>query len=111
MNEKIYNKLVRDKIPEIIETDNRKCEVELVDKNELIELLNIKLLEEVNEYLESSDIEELADILEVIYSIIKQRDISIDEVESIRIKKNNERGGFDKGIKLIKVYKKEETSY
>lgn len=104
MGEKVYNKLVRDKIPEIIESDNRKCEVELVDKNEFIKLLNAKLLEEVNEYLVSNNIEELADILEVIYSIVKQRKISIDEVERIRINKKNERGSFDKGIKLIKVY-------
>lgn len=104
MSEKIYNKLVRDKIPQIIKKDNKEYEIEIVEKDELIKLLNLKLQEEVTEYLESNDIEELADILEVIYGILDSRNISKKKLEDIRIKKKEERGGFEEGVKLIKVY-------
>jgi len=103
MSVKIYNKLVRDRIPDIIENDNRVYEAEMVDKDELKVLLKKKLVEEVIEYFESSDIEELADILEVIHGILENENISFEELEKIRINKKEERGGFSKGIKLIKV--------
>lgn len=104
MSEKIYNKLVRDKIPEIIEKNNKEYEIEIVSKEDLQELLDKKLTEEVDEYLESKDIEELADILEVIHGILESKNISFDELEKIRLNKKEERGGFSKAIKLIKVY-------
>jgi len=104
MSEKIYNKLVRDDIPKVIEESNKKCETEIVRGEELSILLNEKLQEEVNEYLESKDIEELADILEVIHGILHNKGVTIGELEAIRIKKKEERGGFLKGVKLLKVY-------
>lgn len=104
MNVKIYNKLVRDDIPKVIEESNNKSEIEVVKGEELSKLLNEKLQEEVNEYLESNDIEELADILEVIHGILHNKGITIEELESIRSNKKEERGGFLKGIKLLKVY-------
>ncbi|MBU5677236.1 nucleoside triphosphate pyrophosphohydrolase [Alkaliphilus sp. MSJ-5] len=104
MSEKVYNKLVRDNIPNIIEATNKNCEIEIVEGEELEKLLNEKLQEEVNEYLESNDIEELADILEVVHGILNARDIGIDELEVVRVKKKEERGGFYKGIRLLKVY-------
>ena len=104
MNEKIYNKLVRDNIPGIIEAGNKRCKTEIVDGEELIELLNQKLQEEVDEYIVSNEIEELADIIEVIYSILHSRGVTVEELESIRLKKRKARGGFSKGIKLLKVY-------
>ena len=104
MNVKIYNKLVRDDIPKVIEESNKKCETEVVKGEEVSKLLNEKLQEEVNEYLESNDIEELADILEVIHGILHNKGITIEELEDIRINKKEERGGFLKGIKLLKVY-------
>ncbi|HZJ76125.1 MAG TPA: nucleoside triphosphate pyrophosphohydrolase [Oscillospiraceae bacterium] len=103
MNKKIYNKLVRDNIPDIIEADNKKCKIKTVAGAELMELLNQKLQEEIDEYIESNDIEELADIVEVIHGILYNRGITIDELESIRLKKKEERGGFSKGVKLLKV--------
>ncbi len=106
MSEEIYNKLVRDNIPEIIASSNKKCEIKIVEKDELTELLNLKLQEEVSEYLESNEVEELADILEVIYGILDSKNISKEELEDIRIKKKEERGGFKEGIKLIKVLSK-----
>lgn len=104
MTKKIYNKLVRDKIPEVIEKSGAKCTVEVVDKKELEELLNKKLQEEVEEYLQSNDIEELADIVEVVYGILEVRNISVEELETIRKIKRDERGGFSKAIKLIDTY-------
>ncbi len=104
MHKKIYNKLVRDNIPDIIESSNKKCEIEIVDGEELIKLLNEKLQEEVDEYIVSNDIEELADIMEVIHSILHNKGVTIEELETIRLKKKEERGGFSKGIKLLKVF-------
>ena len=60
--EKIYNKLVRDRIPEIIEADGRKCETVILSDEEYIAALDKKLSEELAEYLESGSLEELADL-------------------------------------------------
>ncbi|SET77133.1 Predicted house-cleaning noncanonical NTP pyrophosphatase, all-alpha NTP-PPase (MazG) superfamily [Natronincola peptidivorans] len=104
MSEKIYNKLVRDDIPKAIEENNKKCETEIVKGEELKQLLNEKLQEEVQEYLETNDVEELTDIVEVIHGILHHRNVTMKELEDIRIKKKEERGGFTKGVKLVKVY-------
>ncbi|MDR5659250.1 nucleoside triphosphate pyrophosphohydrolase [Serpentinicella sp. ANB-PHB4] len=103
MAEKIYNKLVRDRIPEIIQNHKKTCETTQVAGQELQSLLNQKLQEEVEEFLQSGDLEELADILEVIHGILQYRGTTFKELEVIRLKKKEERGGFEKGIKLIKV--------
>lgn len=97
---KVYNKLVRDKIPDIIKKDNEKPVTRILDDEEAIKYLNAKLLEETNEYLEAENIEELADILEVFHGILKAKNISFEDVESVRIQKKNERGGFDNKIFL-----------
>ena len=68
-NMKVYNKLVRDKIPEIINNNNEICKTRILDNDEYIKELNIKLQEEVKEYLESGEVEELADIEEVLRAI------------------------------------------
>ena len=68
---KTYNKLVRDKIPEIIEKDNKKCEIKILNDEEYKKALSLKLVEEANEFLESNNIDELADVLEVIDAIKK----------------------------------------
>ncbi|WP_353892400.1 nucleoside triphosphate pyrophosphohydrolase [Proteinivorax hydrogeniformans] len=105
MQQEIYNKLVRDKIPEIIKASNKHCECAYVTDSELQKLLDEKLIEEVNEYLESGKTEELADIIEVIYGILKIKGIDSPELEAIRLKKKRERGGFEKGVLLKKVWK------
>lgn len=68
-----YNKLVRDRIPEIIEDSGKTCEVEVIDDKTYLEMLDEKLTEELNEYCESHNIEELADLLEVVYATAKAR--------------------------------------
>lgn len=101
--EKVYNKLVRDNIPEIIEKDGKESVIEIMDEDEFLEELNKKLVEETNEYIEDEDIEEIADILEVIHGILKAKGVSFEEVERIRMQKKQKRGGFEKKIKLVKV--------
>lgn len=105
--EKVYGKLVRDKIPKIINESGKECIIEIMDDEEYEGELNKKLVEEVKEYIESENIEEIADILEVIYSILEFKNISIEEVEKIRLEKREKRGGFERKIKLIKVFEVE----
>lgn len=100
----IYNKLVRNNIPELIALDNNKtCNTEILSDNRYLEELNKKLLEETQEYLKSGNIEELADIEEVIIAISKSKGISREQLERIRAAKAEKRGGFDKKVFLISV--------
>ena len=103
---KIYNKLVRDKIPEVIESNNQICKVRILNDKEYLEQLNIKLQEELNEYLEDGSVEELADIQEVIYAILKFKKVSFSDFEKIRSEKVAKRGAFDKKIFLENVDEK-----
>ncbi len=98
-----YNKLVRDKIPEIIQKDGKYAEIEKVKGEKLIELLKKKLDEELEEYKESGDIEELADLVEVVYGILHHSGVSSSQFESIRQEKNKKRGSFEDGIVLLQV--------
>ena len=66
---KVFNKLVRDKIPEIIENNNEFCKTRILNDDEYLVELNKKIKEELNEYLESGEIEELADLEEVLRAI------------------------------------------
>ena len=97
---KEHYKLVRDHIPEIIESDGRKAHVRVLDDNEMVKCLENKLLEEVNEYIEDRSLEELADILEVIYALCKMKGISKEELEKTRTIKEIERGSFNEKIFL-----------
>ncbi len=104
-----YNKLVRDKIPQIIEKSGKIAVVETLDNEEYKRLLDVKLNEELQEYLsdDSDDsIEELADLVEVVYAILKYKGIDIDEFEAIRLKKAAERGAFEKRLFLREVLEK-----
>jgi predicted house-cleaning noncanonical NTP pyrophosphatase (MazG superfamily) len=103
-NVKIYNKLVRDKIPQIIEESGRKCDIKIVPKEEHTKLLEEKLKEEVNEFLKDKNLEELADVMEVLFGLAQNLGYSEDDLIEKRLAKRNERGGFRKGVKLLKVY-------
>ena len=85
---KVYNKLVRDKITDIIEADGRIAKYRILDNNEYRQQLNSKLQKE---YLDDNNVEELADIVEVVYGILNSMDVTIDEFEKVRIKKKEER--------------------
>lgn len=97
---KIYNKLVRDKIPEIIKSEGREVKARTLTNEEYKKELNKKLKEEVREYLENNNVEELADIVEVVYGILNSMDITIEEFEKIRKGKVKKRGAFNKKIFL-----------
>lgn len=95
-----YNKLVRDRIPKIIEESGKLCKTRVLHEEKLLNVLNDKLMEEFEEYKEDGSIEEIVDIIEVIYGILKVKGISLFEFENLRRKKLIERGGFQKGIFL-----------
>ena len=103
----IYNKLVRDKIPEIIEESGKTCEIEILSDEGYLQMLDKKLDEELAEYHQEQNIEELADLLEVLYATAKARGYSIEELDHVRSEKKKVRGGFDKKILLKSVQNKE----
>jgi len=93
-------KAVRDRIPEIMQSSGKECAVkELSDPEFLVELEN-KLEEEVGEYLESKDLQELINLIEVIHRIAELRGFSKEALESLRSKKKQERGGFENNLLL-----------
>lgn len=100
---KIYEKLVRDRIPEIIESTGSTCKIGTLDDGEYIRALDEKLREELDEYLTDGSIEELADLLEVVRASAIARGYTLDELEAVRSHKAQERGGFEKRIWLFEV--------
>lgn len=101
-----YDKLIRDRIPEIIEKHGNKAVVEVLDKQNFPKYLKLKLAEESQEYLESDNVEELADLVEVVYALLDCAGVSRTEFEAIRKAKLEERGGFKKKLLLKEVISK-----
>ena len=99
----IYNKLVRDRIPEIIEQSGKHCKTRVLSFEEYELSLRKKLAEEVEEYLTSNDSNELADIIEVVYALAELHKINPEELEYIRLEKAKIRGGFEQRIFLESV--------
>ena len=95
-----YNKLVRDKIPDIIKNKEAIPITHIASNNEYWLKLKEKLQEEVDEFVKDSNEEELADILEVIYAICDFKKIDKNRLELLRKKKAKERGGFKDKIIL-----------
>ena len=103
---KVYNKLVRDRIPEIIEASGAECKTEILSNERYLEMIDAKLDEELAEYHKDQNIEELADLLEVIRAATLARGYTLDELEAIRATKAEKRGGFEKKILLIETIEK-----
>ena len=101
----LYNKAIRDKIPEIIAESGKKCHLKQLDDESFLAEIEKKLTEEVNEYSESKDVEELADLLEVIYRISELRGVNSDELDKIRKDKAEKRGKFTDNVFLMDVEK------
>ena len=99
----LHEKLIRDKIPEIIEASGKTPVVETLSSPDYIKMLNEKLQEEVSEYLDSESVEELADIVEVLLAILAYKSVSKEEFEKIRTDKRQKRGGFEKRLLLVEV--------
>ncbi len=95
-----YKKLVRDYIPDIIKKNGEVPITRVLNDEEYLKELNTKLLEEVNEYLESGSIEELADIEEVIIGILDSKNKSRQELENVRQEKVKKRGAFKSRVYL-----------
>ena len=105
MSEKRYHKLVRDRIPEIVEAAGSQCRWRVMDAAEYQRKVDEKLQEELAEYLEAGDVSELADLLEVIYAAAAARGCSEDALNAIRQQKADERGAFAQRILLESVTK------
>ena len=103
-----YNKLVRDHIPEIIEKSGDKCVIEILSEEKYLEMLDKKLDEELTEYHKEKNLEELADLLEVIYACTEARGYSLEDLENIRAFKAEYRGGFTKKILLKETILKDD---
>ncbi|MCR4427520.1 MAG: nucleoside triphosphate pyrophosphohydrolase [Firmicutes bacterium] len=99
----LHNKLVRDRIPELIRRSHKTCKTRNLNSAELELELERKLDEELKEYHETRDVSELVDLIEVIYAIARRRDVSPAGIEEMRLAKREERGGFDEGLFLISV--------
>ena len=97
---KEYNKLVRDKIPEIIEASGKSCSIRCLGLEEYVVALEQKLNEEVAEYQSDKNLEELADVLEVLQALCVAKGYSLDELELLRKEKAKERGRFENRIFL-----------
>ena len=100
----VYNKLIRDHIPEIITASGKTCTIEILSDAAYLQMLDAKLDEELTEYHKDQNIEELADLLEVIRAVTVARGYSLEDLERVRAEKAAERGGFEKRIFLKEVY-------
>ena len=106
--EKVFNKLVRDNIPNIIKSHGEEYVVRVLEEDEYEVELYKKLLEEVNEVINAEDsiatLEELADVLEVLKSIAELNDRNLADVIELSDQKRLKRGGFEKRLFLEKTY-------
>ena len=101
---KIYDKLVRDRIPKIIESSGNHCEIEVVNDEIALEYLYKKLNEEVSELLEDKNLEEIADVVEVLFAIGRKYGYSEENILSKRNEKREKSGGFEDNIILKKSW-------
>ena len=99
----VHNKLVRDRIPEIIEASGKTCVTEVLPQDAYIRALDEKLNEELAEYQQSKSLEELADLLEVMGAVVKARGYTWDDLTRVRKEKRAQRGAFDQRIFLKEV--------
>ena len=99
----LYNKLVRDNIPQIIEASGKTCTVEVLSEEAYLGALDAKLSEELAEYRQSKSLEELADLLEVMLAVVEARGYTWEALDRVRREKNALRGGFTKRIFLKEV--------
>lgn len=98
-----YNKLIRDNNVKIMEEKGCKVTYEILDDEQYGKELDKKLKEEVEEYLEDYSIEEMADVMEVIYAILEYRETTMQDVEKVRLEKRNKKGAFKERVFLKDV--------
>ncbi len=100
---KKYHKLIRDRIPEIIEEKGQVCVTRTLGPEEYLEMVDAKLDEELAEYHKDRSLEELADLIEVIYAATEARGFTREQLEQVRLEKAAERGPFRKRLLLLEV--------
>ncbi|CAM4443681.1 nucleoside triphosphate pyrophosphohydrolase [Paenibacillus tarimensis] len=102
-----YNKLVRDRIPAIIAEGGSTCSTRVLEETEYRAQLRTKLYEELDEYMragdDSSAVEELADILELLHTLAGVHGSSPEQLEAVRRDKAEKRGGFRERVYLMEV--------
>ena len=103
----VYNKLVRDKILEIIEADGLAFNARILERNELLNEVKAKMIEEAKEFNTANtayeSVEELADVLELVHTALSALGVTFEELEEVRQQKREKRGGFEKAIYLVDV--------
>ncbi|PFY91634.1 nucleoside triphosphate pyrophosphohydrolase [Bacillus pseudomycoides] len=103
-----YNKLVRDRIPEIIKNNGKTSTTIILDEKEYIEEIGKKIGEELTEYLEAENkehkVEELADLLELVNALAQYEGVTLEDVEKVRKQKAEKRGCFQERIFLVEVH-------
>ncbi|MED1055649.1 nucleoside triphosphate pyrophosphohydrolase [Bacillus mycoides] len=102
-----HNKLIRNNIPKIIKANGKTPTTRILNEDEYIEELSKKTQEELTEYIEAKTkpdkLEELSDLLELIHALAEHEGTTLEEINSIRKKKAEERGGFSDRVFLIEV--------
>jgi predicted house-cleaning noncanonical NTP pyrophosphatase (MazG superfamily) len=101
---KTYNKLVRERIPEIIAADGRQCATEIMNDEEFRQALLVKLVEEAEEVVDADAgdmVKEIADLYEVIDALLTAFDLNKETIFATQKKRHDERGGFEKRVKLL----------
>lgn len=112
-NKKIthYDKLVRDRIPEILMNKGIRIQFDFLSDNDFHKYLMRKLNEEIDEYVHEWDEKELVDIIEIIYALSELEGQSIEELEGLRKKKAKERGVFKNKTRLLLTEEEMEENY
>ena len=100
VNEKIYQKLVRDHIPSIIQASGRQCRVHQAGDREYVQRLQEKVLEEWAEFLENPCPEEAADLYEVLSALFSFHGFDPEDIETLRQAKQKKNGGFARRLVL-----------
>lgn len=103
MKIQIYNKLIRDRIPELIQANGQQAVVRTLSDTEFLSALKHKLTEEVAEFNASEEIEELADILEVVVTLAHYLGANALILDQLRAEKQQKRGGFRNRLFLEKI--------
>lgn len=97
---RVYNKLVRDNIPDIIRKNGEMPCISILDDDKYLDELKTKLIEETNEFIESEELMELADILEVVEYLAKAKGSNLDEILRLKEQKEIKNGAFEKKMFL-----------
>lgn len=103
----VYNKLVRDRILEIIESDGLAYNARILESSELLKEVKAKMIEEAKEFHAAEtaieSLEELADVLELIHTALNTLGVTYEELNEVRLQKKVNRGGFEKAIYLVDI--------